>query len=951
MHFRLLTAAAVLFTAVEADIVKALPHFQGQLPFELYAGYITRGMGGSAYYWYVPAETKTDNVIFTFSFQSGLLDATAGTGPIRVTRPANASGPYKVTANPFRLSTVAHTVYVDVPLGVGFSAPVKKPAPSNDFAATSVNAFITSFLDAKILKTDAPVVYVAGNLMDGNYIPLARNKQFANPSGTFRYEGILLSSPLVPSPKYLPYVLASRVVSTLGLDDYIRCSDEIYSWIVGVPPADTNNCAGVLRVVAGMGPLLLNSYTDACVAGAAPAPDGTYDPCWQVAAEAYLNLLEVQTAIHVRDAPVLMSFGGSDFYIHLSPADRLGDLAVHLPPSDMSRTLVIAGDAGVVSPATDVVNVLMETFGVLDAAFNSTQWLPWYANTNNCQVAGYASLLHRQATVATIRFAGSRPAFEQPARMKIAIERFLAGDATIGGVIPPTVPTECGPAHRWPEAAAAAALPLRTGVSRVELSSRDAAAAVGRDGHTAITLPRDSPRIANAQYTGHIHVGGTAKKDARHMFYWLIEADKSVPQPAPLMLWLQGGPGCSGLYGMFTEVGPLEAVDSGKRLSERYAAWTKLGHVLLVESPVCVGFSYVDGDQRLCENLNDTITIDDNYGFVRGFLDSFPSLRASDLYITGESYGGHYIPQLAHRIVTENAKPAVTPKIRFGGLAAGNPLTLMEDTLLDVHRWVGTPTISPQLAKAILANCTPYMLTGFQLGPCNGGTCTEEDKQRYGISDDCWDSVQWATPRVGQPGNINFASPTTDVCPVTTPDYQLTARTPYQPCGHRDCALYLNRKDVQAAIGVTRVVRDLNITWDVCSDPVNLGWLIEDATLDMIPLYADIIRAPAPAPGFPIPRVLVYSGDVDDIISLLSTQTWYLTIAKKPTVSPYFLDTNGNQLGGWKITANEGRYLFASVRGAGHEVPAYQPERMIHLLEWFFAGHMESAADGVRGLN
>ena len=41
----------------------------------------------------------------------------------------------------------------------------------------------------------------------------------------------------------------------------------------------------------------------------------------------------------------------------------------------------------------------------------------------------------------------------------------------------------------------------------------------------------------------------------------LAEAEQQ-PETAPVVLWLQGGPGCSGMAGMFTEVGPFRLVDS-----------------------------------------------------------------------------------------------------------------------------------------------------------------------------------------------------------------------------------------------------------------------------------------------------------------------------------------------------------------------------------------------------
>jgi serine carboxypeptidase-like clade 2 len=78
-------------------------------------------------------------------------------------------------------------------------------------------------------------------------------------------------------------------------------------------------------------------------------------------------------------------------------------------------------------------------------------------------------------------------------------------------------------------------------------------------------------------------------------------------------------------------------------------------NVLFVESPVGVGFSYsnkssdydINGDKR-------TATL--NYLFLVNWLERFPEYKNRDFYISGESYAGHYVPQLAHTILYHNKK-------------------------------------------------------------------------------------------------------------------------------------------------------------------------------------------------------------------------------------------------------------------------------------------------------
>lgn len=47
-------------------------------------------------------------------------------------------------------------------------------------------------------------------------------------------------------------------------------------------------------------------------------------------------------------------------------------------------------------------------------------------------------------------------------------------------------------------------------------------------------------------YSGYLDLPGTEK----HVFYWYVESNVN-PAEAPVALWTNGGPGCSGLTGRF----------------------------------------------------------------------------------------------------------------------------------------------------------------------------------------------------------------------------------------------------------------------------------------------------------------------------------------------------------------------------------------------------------------
>jgi serine carboxypeptidase-like clade 2 len=71
-----------------------------------------------------------------------------------------------------------------------------------------------------------------------------------------------------------------------------------------------------------------------------------------------------------------------------------------------------------------------------------------------------------------------------------------------------------------------------------------------------------------------------------------------------------------------------------------------VANVIFLESPAGVGFSYsnTSSENRVS---GDTRTAVDAYIFLLHWLERFPEYKGRDFYIAGESYSGHYVPQLA----------------------------------------------------------------------------------------------------------------------------------------------------------------------------------------------------------------------------------------------------------------------------------------------------------------
>ena len=97
-------------------------------------------------------------------------------------------------------------------------------------------------------------------------------------------------------------------------------------------------------------------------------------------------------------------------------------------------------------------------------------------------------------------------------------------------------------------------------------------------------------QLAEAQYTGYLPTG--ANDSSPKLFFWLMES-RSIPSEDPLVVWLQGGPGCSGGLGMFWELGPYRVRADKATLFKNTDAWNSIANVLMIDQPAGTGFSSV----------------------------------------------------------------------------------------------------------------------------------------------------------------------------------------------------------------------------------------------------------------------------------------------------------------------------------------------------------------------
>lgn len=164
-------------------------------------------------------------------------------------------------------------------------------------------------------------------------------------------------------------------------------------------------------------------------------------------------------------------------------------------------------------------------------------------------------------------------------------------------------------------------------------------------------------------YSGYFTVN---EQFSSNLFFWYFPA-RLDPKNAPVVLWLQGGPGATSLIGLFGENGPFE-VKSQKLYLRKYS-WALAHNLIYIDNPVGVGYSFTEGGF----SKNETVIGDNLYNALVQFFQLFPDLQKNEFYVTGESYAGKYVPAVSYAIYKNN--PSADVVINLQGLALGNGFT------------------------------------------------------------------------------------------------------------------------------------------------------------------------------------------------------------------------------------------------------------------------------------
>ncbi|XP_010475997.1 PREDICTED: serine carboxypeptidase-like 31 [Camelina sativa] len=426
------------------------------------------------------------------------------------------------------------------------------------------------------------------------------------------------------------------------------------------------------------------------------------------------------------------------------------------------------------------------------------------------------------------------------------------------------------------------------------------------------------PDVSFRHYAGYVPVD---ESNGRAMFYWFFEA-MDLPKEKPLVLWLNGGPGCSSVgYGATQEIGPFLVDTNGNGLNFNPYAWNKEANMLFLESPVGVGFSYSNTSSDY-QKLGDDFTARDAYTFLCNWFEKFPEHKESTFYIAGESYAGKYVPELAEVVYdNNNKKNGSSLHINLKGILLGNPETS------DAEDWRGW--VDYAWSHAVISDETHRIITR---------TCNFSSDNTWS-NDECNEAVAEVLKQYHE---IDIYSIYTSVCIgdsarssyfdsalFKTNSHISSKRMPprlmggYDPCLDDYARVFYNRADVQKSLHASDGVNLKN--WSICNMEIFNNWT--GSKPSVLPIYEKLI-----AGGL---RIWVYSGDTDGRVPVLATR-YSLSALELPIKTAWRPWYHEKQVSGW-LQEYEG-LTFATFRGAGHAVPCFKPSSSLAFFSAFLSG-------------
>jgi cathepsin A (carboxypeptidase C) len=450
------------------------------------------------------------------------------------------------------------------------------------------------------------------------------------------------------------------------------------------------------------------------------------------------------------------------------------------------------------------------------------------------------------------------------------------------------------------------------------------------------SLPGLDPKPKFLQYSGYLNA-----TEGRHLFYWFIESQKS-PAEDPLILWLNGGPACSSLEGLFLENGPYRVSPDGTKLTYDEYSWNSLANVLYLESPAGVGFSYQDNNEY---KSNDFDTLKFNFEALKQFFVKFPQFKNHKFYITGESYAGVYIPTLATKILSDKSSG-----INLKGIAIGNgmfdPVIFGSSRLRFAHYHGLIDTQTWNEATAECCSCRqsdqfcefPIINSNYTITPINNNEkCTAQMKlifqkflasgiDPYNIYDFC---PKFKSPNVLLNSYFRktrfFSNMNIDLNELETNEIPENINTEYfeevkqtHECVSHGYYEYLKKPEVLKALHISPKAK----SWAESNTELLLSYVQNYPNMKQ--QFEDLVHK------YKLDPIIIYNGDIDMVCDFIGAEI-FLEGLKLPVVKNSTKWVHNGVTAGFIKRYNG--LTYTTIRGAGHMAPTQKPGPCLRIIE------------------
>ena len=358
-------------------------------------------------------------------------------------------------------------------------------------------------------------------------------------------------------------------------------------------------------------------------------------------------------------------------------------------------------------------------------------------------------------------------------------------------------------------------------------------------------------------------------------------------------------------------------------------SWHNEANMIYLESPGNVGFSYINSTAKEDLYVDDNTTAKDNLQALLSFFEKFPEMKDKDFYISGESYGGIYVPILAYEIIEYNKDLEETEKIKLKGILVGNGVVDWKyDVNLARMDFLFTHHLTSYEHRL---DYVKYCLTNktYDEGKCNE-TYNSADEVLDGVN--LYDYLRECKIPKNLKGEISSKSKYYQYAPwafkrkKTTNEELLNLNEEEEegqsvPCfDDTNVENYFSRPDVQSALHVVNLTR-----WHVCSNYILSNYKILDE--GSIWTFKTLMNE-----GL---RILIYSGDSDAVVPYNGNQLWIRDL-KLETIEPWRswrVYNDPDNIAGYVVKYNG--LTFCTIKGTGHMAPMWKPKESFYMFSKF----------------